>query len=204
VLDSLIVGVVRLLCGASVHWIGSRPEDRQRIYFANHTSHLDSVLLWSVLPREVRSRTRPVAARDYWTRGRLRQILATSVLHAVLIERRKVSARDHPLLPLLEALDQGASLILFPEGTRGSGTGLLPFKSGLFHLARRRPAVEMIPVFIENLNRILPKGEILAVPLLCSVSFGEPLSVRSGEDKHSFLRRARDAISRMQSSESSC
>jgi len=92
-------------------------------------------------------------------------------------------------------LDAGSSLIVFPEGTRKTGPErLLPFKSGLYHLARSRPHVEVVPVWIENLSRVMPKGEIVPVPLLCSVTFGTPLRVSDGEDKTAFLDRTRHAL----------
>src|SRR5262249_6669769 len=134
------------------------------------------------------------AARDYWTTNRLRRYLATQVFHAVLIERRHLSTRENPLTEMLTALGDRHSLIIFPEGGRQSGPDPAPFKSGLFHLAKDRPDVEFVPVLMENLNRILPKGEVLPVPLLGSVSFGPPLRLESGEEKGPFLERAREAV----------
>ena len=93
------------------------------------------------------------------------------------------------------SLDAGTSLILFPEGTRNTtDERLLPFKSGLFHLAGARPQVELVPVWIENLNRVMPKGEFVPIPLLCTVTFGAPLRLQAGEDKAAFLERARAAL----------
>lgn len=188
---------VRLLAGASVRWVGCRPDAlRQRIFFANHTSHLDAVVLWAALRPAVRARTYPVAARDYWDADPVRRFLAHRVLHAVLIDRHRVSAHGHnPLQPLLDALADGrGSLILFPEGTRGRGPEAGPFKGGLFHLAKHCPDVELIPTFLENLNRILPKGELLPVPLLGGLSFGAPVRIEVGETKADFLTRARAAV----------
>ena len=192
----MLAGVVNLLTGSSVRWTGCAPSTRQRIYFANHTSHLDALVLWAALRPEVRSLTRPVAARDYWTADPVRRHLATRVFNAVLIDRQRVSAHArNPLEPLLTALESREhSLILFPEGTRGRGPEAGPFKSGLYHLARHRPDVELVPVLIDNMNRILPKGELLPVPLLGGLSFGAPLRVEEGEGKMAFLTRARDAV----------
>ena len=149
------------------------PDTRRRVYFANHTSHLDFVVLWAVLPRVVRRCTRPVAARDYWERGPLRRWLARRVFRAVLIEREHITQSCNPLEPLAEALRAGESLILFPEGTRHCGPDIGEFKSGLYHLLRVATDAEAVPVYIENLNRVLPKGETLLVPFLCSVTFGD-------------------------------
>ncbi len=193
-----LIALTRALAGSSVRWVDCEPSTRQRLYFANHTSHLDALVLWAALLPPARALTRPVAARDYWEAGPLRQHVATRVLNAVLVDRHPTGGAraHHPLEPLLAALDDRRqySLILFPEGTRGSGLEPAPFKSGLYHLARQRPAVELIPAFIDNMNRILPKGELLPVPLLGSVSFGAPLQLGPGENKVAFLARARDAV----------
>lgn len=186
----------RLLTGGTARWRGCMPEMRQRIYFANHSSNLDFVLLWSALPAKLRSCTRPVGAQDYWSKP-IRSYLAQHVFRAVLIERERVTKSNNPLTPMLNALANGDSLIIFPEGTRLSGETLGEFKPGLHHLASARPDVELIPVFIDNLNRVLPKGEILPVPMLCSVHFGEPVAFDPVEPKAAFLKRAREALNNL-------
>lgn len=191
---------VRLLCGASARWVGSRPEPRQRIYCANHTSHLDAVTIWAALPPELRAVTRPVAAADYWRSG-VRRFLAEQVFRAVLIERgaeasdaeRRERARGAVEMTAAEMAD-GDSLILFPEGTRGPGEELLPFKSGIYHLCKLYPGVEIVPAYLHNLSRVLPKGEFAPVPLLASVTFGPPFHLGADEDKDVFLARLRSAI----------
>lgn len=189
-----IAALVKLISGVNVRWAGCVPDMRQRVYFANHTSHLDAAVVWAALPTEMRALTRPVAAKDYWVKGKLRQYLANHVFNAVLIEREKISAHDNPIDHLVEALGQRNSLIIFPEGTRSLTGEIGTFKSGLYHLAKRRPEIEFVPVLIDNLNRVLPKGEFLAVPLLSSVSFGAPLRLGADESKQAFLERARAAV----------
>lgn len=193
-MTGLVATLVKLISGANVRWKGCLPDRLQRVYFANHTSHLDAAVIWASLPLEVRKLTRPVAARDYWVKGRLRPYLAKDVFNSVLIDREKISVHDGPIEHLVEALGQGSSLIIFPEGTRSLDDNIAVFKSGIYHLARRRPDVEFVPVFIDNLNRVLPKGEFLAVPLMSSVSFGTPMHLNDGESKQSFLERARAAV----------
>jgi len=189
-----VVGLARVLAGGNVRQIGFNPDERQRIYFANHTSHLDFVIVWSALPKRLRLLTRPVAARDYWAKG-VRRYLALNVFNAVLVDRMRIDASTlNPLDILLAGLGERHSLIIFPEGTRGDGTQLGAFKSGLYHLGRARPDVELVPVYIDNLNRVLPKGEFAPVPMLASVSFGAPMHVGDGEEKADFLDRARNAI----------
>lgn len=191
--SALLVGFVKLMVGAYARWIGTTPARTQRIYFANHTSHIDTLAIWSSLPRSLRPLTRPIAARDYWGRG-FRKYIATRGFGAVLIDRARENTQVDPLEPLRAALAEGDSLIIFPEGTRGSSAVPARFRSGLFRLAVEFPAVELIPVYLDNLHRSLPKGALLPVPIVCTVRFGAPLGRIPGEDKDAFAERARAAV----------
>lgn len=196
---SFLAWVARLISGATAAWIDCPPSARQRIYFGNHSSHLDFVVMWSVLPERVRPRVRPVAAAEYWNRSALRRYVAGKVFRAVLVERASadLAGRQQQMQKMLDGLGQDESLIFFPEGTRGSGDEVQPFKSGLYHLALSRPNLELVPVYLENLNRVLPKGEFLPVPLLSRVFFGPPIHLNDGEPKADFLERARQALLRL-------
>lgn len=190
-----IVLFARFVTAVRAIWQGVEPVPFQRVYFANHTSNGDFILLWSVLPPLMRARTRPVAALDYWLATPLRAFVGREVFRAVLIDRRPEARTADPVGQMAEALDEGASLILFPEGQRNpTEAALLPFRPGLFHLARLRPDVDLVPVWIENLNRVMPKGEIVPVPLLCTVTFGAPIRVAADEAKAAFLDRAAAAL----------
>jgi 1-acyl-sn-glycerol-3-phosphate acyltransferase len=171
----------------------------QTVYFANHTSHGDFVLVWTTLPPDLREVTRPVAAADYWNTSPLRRFIGGQVFRAVLIDRERRANGDtavpDPIAQMAGALKAGDSLIMFPEGTRNTtDEALLPLKSGLFHLARQCPDARLVPVWIENLRRVLPKGSILPVPLACVVHYGEPVALGAGEEKAAFLERARAAL----------
>lgn len=189
-----LAGLARLISGASVRWIDCEPDTCQRIYFANHTSHLDALVLWSALPRPVRALTHPVAARDYWERGWLRRYLAQKVFHALLIDRTKIKVHNSPVKMLLDAIGDRDSLIVFPEGGRSLDQEIRDFKSGLYWLCRKRPDLELVPTYIDNMNRILPRGEVLPVPLLSRITFGPPMWLEANESKAEFLGRARDAV----------
>jgi 1-acyl-sn-glycerol-3-phosphate acyltransferase len=191
--SALLVGVVKLLVGAYARWIGTTPAPIQRIYFANHTSHIDTLAIWSSLPRSLRPHTRPIAARDYWGKG-LKKYIATRGFGAVLIDRARENTQVDPLDPLRAALREGDSLIIFPEGTRGASATPAKFRSGLFRLAGEFPTVELVPVYLDNLHRSLPKGALLPVPVVCTVRFGTPLTRVDGEEKDSFCDRARAAV----------
>jgi 1-acyl-sn-glycerol-3-phosphate acyltransferase len=193
----------RLVSGANARWLAPVHSPRQRIYYANHTSHLDAVVIWSLLPKATRRLTRPIAAADYWSRGLVRPVLARDTFNAVLIPRRAAGVDDpeavraaarEAVTRTAEALGDRYSAIIFPEGTRGDGEEVAPFKSGLYHLCEMLPGVELVPVYVENLNRILPKGSIVPAPLLTRVTFGEPLDPVEGEERDAFLARIREAL----------
>lgn len=204
--DLLILGT-RLVCGTSVRWTGVEPSTSQRAYFANHASHLDFLVLWAALPKPLREKTRPVASKAYWEKTPLGAYLARKVFKSILIDRAKdlsegdtkdkMARARQSIDQIHKAMGSRYSVIIFPEGTRGNGLEMNPFKSGLFHLARRRPQLDFVPVYLENLNRILPKGEILPVPLISSATFGPPIRLETGESKAGFLARARQSIEKL-------
>lgn len=191
----LIIGAAGLLTGVRAVWAGSTPKAEQTLYFANHTSHGDFVLLWATLPPDLRAVTRPVAGQDYWMASKARQFVGQDVFNALMIKRDGSAGGPNPVEQMTEALAGGDSLIMFPEGTRNTGDEiLLPLKSGLFHIAKACPQVRLVPVWIENLKRVLPKGTLVPIPLACSVRYGAPLALGEGEDKVAFLARARQAM----------
>ena len=203
----MIAAMIKLLTGVQARWRGIEPfrEDGtvpRRVFFANHQSHLDAIVIWAALPKEIRRTTRPVAARDYWDRTRLHRWLARRTFNAVLIDRHHVTKSNNPLIALEEATATG-SLIFFPEGTRQANEDddIGTFKSGLFHLARKDPELEIVPVYLENLNRILPKGELLFIPLLAVATVGPALRLVDGETKEAFLLRSRDALIQLRGSQ---
>jgi 1-acyl-sn-glycerol-3-phosphate acyltransferase len=198
-IGSALAAVARLISGAKAHWIAPPSDARQRVYFANHSSHLDFVVIWAALPRELRAKTRPVAGGDYWARGAIRRYLSSRVFRAILIERPGAAggspaAAQRSIEQIAEGMGDDRSIIVFPEGTRSMNGDVLPFKSGVYHLCRMKPHLELVPVYLANMNRILPKGEVLPVPLLGRVIFGPPMRLEPNEEKAAFLARAREAM----------
>lgn len=167
---------------------------QHKVYYANHSSHGDFFLVWISLPQDWRMLAQPVAGADYWLGSKLRAFIARRVFRVLLIERN--NNPEQAIATMTEALQQGRSLIIFPEGTRNTGDDerLLPFKSGIYHLACQNPDIEFVPVWINNINRVLPKGKILPVPLLCDVRIGQALQKQDNESKQAFIERTRQAL----------
>lgn len=190
-----LCALTKALTGARILWQGCAPAVGPRVYYANHGSHGDFALIWACLPPDLRARTRPVAGADYWRQGRLRTYVAEREIRAVLIDRNPKARTEDPIRQMEVVVDAGDSLIVFPEGTRNTtDEALLPFKSGIYHLARARPDLEFVPVWIENARRVMPKGRLLPVPLLCTLTVGAPITLQPGEDKAAFVDRTRAAL----------
>lgn len=196
--EMLLCWISRTVTGAAIRWVNCVPSSRQRVYYANHSSHLDILVLWSSLPSEIRKVTRPAAAKDYWDKSPLKRYLAINIFNSIMIDRPgHGESRNNPYKSIedaLEGIGDKYSLIIFPEGTRGEGEEMSHFKGGIYSIAKKRPDLEFIPVYLENLNRILPKGEFVPVPLMSSISFGQPVMLRENEGKKEFLERARQAV----------
>ena len=188
--------IAKVVSGANVRWIDCQPDTCQRVYFANHTSHLDALVLWSCLPKEMRAVTRAVAAKDYWERGPIRRHIARS-FNVLLIDRKKIKVHQSPVQLMMREMGNQYSLIVFPEGGRNANDDLNEFKSGLYYLAKKRPDLELVPVYMQNLNRVLPRGEFLPVPLLSCITIGPPMWLEVDEAKRDFLERARQAVRRL-------
>lgn len=194
----ILIGAARFASGSVTRWAGCKPSRRQRIYYANHSSHLDIILLWASIPSSVRDIVKPAAARDYWGETKGRRFLALKVFNSIFIDRIFEGMGPRAALQSVESVVEGMgnrySLIIFPEGTRGDGEELGIFRSGVYHIAKRITDVELVPVYMENLNRILPKGKLLPLPLLSNVTFGAPLKLQEGEKRDVFLGRIRQAL----------
>ena len=186
--------LAQFLSGASSAWKNCQPDTCQRVYFGNHTSHLDMLVVWSSLPSYVRKVTRPVAAKDYWTASPFRRYMSQRLFNALLVERQDVKVHSSPIDYMLKEMGDTYSVIVFPEGGRQSGGEIAEFKSGIYYMCKRRPELELIPMYLDNMNRILPRGTYLPVPMLSRIIFGPPMWLEKNEKKADFLARARQAI----------
>ena len=121
--------------------------------------------------------------------------MAQQVIRAVLIDRNPETRTQDPIRQMADVIEHGDSLIVFPEGTRNTTEEtLLPFKSGIYHLACACPDTEFVPVWIENARRVMPKGKLLPLPLLCTLTVGAPIMLAAGEARDTFVARTRDAL----------
>lgn len=194
IVGNLLRLFARFITAVRPIWLGIEPVPKQRVFFANHTSNGDMPMIWSCLPPAMRRNVRPVAAADYWLKNPIRAFVGPEVFNCVLVDRRP-EVNDKPMDKIIAALDEGSSLIIFPEGNRNMGDDpLLPFKSGLYNMGLARPDVDLVPTWVANLNTIMPKGEVIPLPLICTVTFGAPIHVKTGESKDDFLKRAADAL----------
>lgn len=191
-IKSCLFGFSQMFWGVSSN-IETITNKKQRIYFANHTSHLDTITLLTALPCELRAKTQPVAAADYWGKNALNRYISKRILNCVLIDRERKSG-GNPLDVVFSALETGNSVIIFPEGTRGFNELPDKFKAGLYHIHKKYPDVDLVPAYLNNVNRSMPKGQLIPVPLICTIKFGQPLDIIDGEDKEVFLERARQSV----------
>jgi 1-acyl-sn-glycerol-3-phosphate acyltransferase len=160
-------------------FIGLRVQGRENlrqpgpfVLVANHSSHLDTVSLLSLFPLGRLRYVRPVAAADYFERNRFVSVLSRTLFNILPIARKNITTDNNPLRRMKAALDRGESLIIFPEGTRGSGDEVGQFRSGVAHLLEKTPNLPVIPAYLLNMGRSLPKGEFIPVPFFCEVRIG--------------------------------
>lgn len=195
-ISTLLISILRLLLGASARFESTPDLSGQRIYFANHTSHIDTLAIMAALPKEARLNTKPLAAADYWGKNSFLRYIATRGLNSMLIDRQPKDGED-PLEPVLQAMAQGCSVIIFPEGTRRFQALPGEFKSGLYRLHKAFPQARLVPIYLDNLYRSMPKGKHVPLPIICTIRIGDPLAVVENEEKGDFLNRAREAAVRL-------
>ncbi len=155
------------------------------VIVANHTSHLDTLVLMSLLPLKTLNKVRPIAAADYFMRNPLLRWFSTYCIDIIPFERKAFKDTDQLFSLCHQCLDQGDILILFPEGTRSS-TEVRTFKlkRGIHLLMQKHPNIPVIPIILRGLGRALPKGEALFVPFNCDVIIGDPIPFQSDSETY--------------------
>jgi 1-acyl-sn-glycerol-3-phosphate acyltransferase len=186
---------LRLFIGLRVQGLENLPRRGAFVIVANHSSHLDAVALMALFPLRDLHKIRPCAASDYFERNKLVSFLSHTFIGILAIDRKHIRRENHPTKVMSDALSRGDALILFPEGTRGSGEEVADFKPGIAHLAEERPDVPIVPVRLGNFGRVLPKGEFVPIPLFCEVRIGPPEHLTGTREE--MLRTLRDAVLRL-------
>jgi 1-acyl-sn-glycerol-3-phosphate acyltransferase len=187
--------------GLRVYGRKNIPNKYPFILVANHSSHLDAIALLGLFPLKTLKNVRPVAAFDYFETNKLRSFFAHTFFNIISIRRKDLSKHEDPLLPLEKALDNGQSLIFFPEGTRSLTGEIGQFHSGVIHLLERKPEIPLVPVYLSNMARTLPKGETIPVPFFCDLHIGGVISLRGTRGE--MLKAIRDALILLQEGEDS-
>lgn len=162
------------------------------VLIANHSSHLDTISLLSLFPLSRLRRIRPVAAADYFERNKLVSLFTRTLFNILPIARKNITTENNPLRRMREAIAAGDSLIIFPEGTRGSGEEMGEFRSGVAHLIEKTPGVPIVPAYLVNMGRSLPKGEFIPVPFFCEIRVGAPRLLQGSRQE--ITRALEDAV----------
>jgi 1-acyl-sn-glycerol-3-phosphate acyltransferase len=184
--------IARVFTGADIVGREKLPLKGPAILVANHSSHVDTVLLLTIYPSKALDRVRPAAAADYFLKGRLMSWFSRNILAIVPVERNRAGTGEDVLAPAREALAAGDIVLIFPEGTRGDGEELTQLKSGVARLAAAFPAAPVTPVWLQGAGRVLPKGAHVPVPLNCTVLVGD--AVHWGGDRAAFMEELRVAL----------
>lgn len=184
--------VVLIVLGLNVRHRERLPAAGPAILVANHNSHLDTMVLMTLLPANLLPRIQPVAAMDYFLRNRLLAWFALNVIGILPLRRSGSGRGDDPFVAVDQALADGQILIFFPEGSRGQPEQRVAFKKGIARLAQRHPDVPVTPVFLHGLGKALPKGEALLVPFFCDVFVGEHLGWQG--ERRAFMQELEGAL----------
>jgi len=179
----IIKPFIHLFIGLRVRGRESLNASSPFILIANHSSHLDTVSLLSLFSIRRLRNIRPVAAADYFERNRLISKFSRIAFNILPIARKNISAENNPLRQMQAAIEAGYSLIIFPEGTRSTGDEIGPFKTGVAHLLERMPGLPVVPAYLVNMGRSLPKGEFIPVPFFCEIRLGAPLLVEGSKQE---------------------
>ncbi|MCW9027727.1 MAG: 1-acyl-sn-glycerol-3-phosphate acyltransferase [Kangiella sp.] len=194
----IIKPIVRLVIGLRYQNKPILPEDGPALIIANHNSHLDTMVLISLLPLKVLHKVQPVAAADYFLKNKCIAWFAQNVIGILPIERQSERQTRSPIEQCAEALKQGKILIFFPEGSRGEPENMSELKYGVVKLAEKCPEVPVYPIYMHGLGKSLPKGDALLVPFFCDVVFSKPLHYQDAQGN--FFEQIKARFDEMQAS----
>jgi 1-acyl-sn-glycerol-3-phosphate acyltransferase len=191
----IVKPLVLIILGLNIRRKALLPKQGPAVIVANHNSHLDTLVLMSLFPLRMLAKLHPVAAMDYFMKNRWLAWFALNIIGIIPLRRSVKASHDDPLAEVVAALDNDDILILFPEGSRGEPERVGRFKTGIAHVAQRRPEVPIVPVFLHGLGMALPKGDFVLVPFFCDVFIGEAIYWQ-GERK-AFMKELTEKMSRL-------
>ena len=173
---------------------------KQFILIANHNSHMDTMAIMSCMPFRYINRVHPVAAEDFFGGSRFKEILMRYLVNATLIPRKSANSDDDvdPIKVMSNLLEKGRSIIIYPEGSRGTPGVMSDFKKGIGYLVKKNPTVDVIPVYLDGLHKTLPKGKHLILPYNCRIIFGDSINFNSF-DLDNIISNAEKAIHKVRS-----
>jgi 1-acyl-sn-glycerol-3-phosphate acyltransferase len=176
----LMRGILRWIIGVKWDRASFLSEEKQFIIIANHNSHLDTMTLLASIPSRILPKVKPVAASDYFGDTPFKAKLSGYFVNALLISR---SEGSNAIRQMKKALDDGYSLILYPEGTRGNPEEEQELKPGIALLLSLCPQVKYVPAHLTGMGKALPKGDNLLIPYESSLVYGKPRSSESSDKK---------------------
>lgn len=156
-------------------------DEDQFIIVANHNSHLDTLSLMASVPGKIIHKIKPVAAKDHFGKTKFQEKLSNYFINSLLIQRKrdKENPENDPINSMIKALDNGFSLILFPEGTRGEPEQEQRLKPGIGFVLTKRPDIKYVPVYMTGMGKAMPKGDNLIVPFNSTLTYGRPTKIVS-------------------------
>ncbi len=169
---------LRLIMGVRYYNKEVLEDCKQYVIVANHNSHFDTMALLAAVPGGHIGGVKAVAAGDYFGKTGIKKWASEFFVDALLIPRsrpRPGTSDPDPIQMMIDALDNGNSLIIFPEGTRGEPGVMQPFKKGIGLILSERPYIPFVPVYMQGIHKLLPKGGTVPVPFDNSVRFGQPV-----------------------------
>jgi 1-acyl-sn-glycerol-3-phosphate acyltransferase len=191
-LEGAVAPVMSALAAPELHGLDRLAElEGPVIFAANHHSHVDTPLMLSVIPEPWRHHIVIGAAADYFFGNRVSAPLSALVIGAIPIERTKVGRKSADDAAAL--IDDGWSMLIFPEGGRSPDGWGQPFRGGAAYLSLRC-GVPVVPVHLEGTGRILRKGRSVPQPSSTTITFGAPLRPTEDEDSRKFAARIEAAV----------
>lgn len=178
----IIKPIVKIVIGLRYQNAPILPQDGPALLIANHNSHLDTMVLISLLPLKILHKVQPVAAADYFLKNKFMGWFALNIIGILPIERQGKDKSVNPVEQCADALKAGKILIFFPEGSRGQPEQMVDLKYGVVKLAERCPKVPLFPIYMHGLGKTLPKGDAFFVPFFCDVVFSEPMTYEKSRD----------------------